>query len=923
MTGEHWRAAYELFERAGKLPAAERRAFVERAGADGEVVREVLAMLDDLDASAPALVEEDAPRWRYLGQQVGRFQITGTLGRGGMGEVYSGLDQELNRPVALKFLAIETSNDARTTERFVREARAASALNHPNIVTVHDVVRSAGAMAIVMELVDGVPLRQMCRRPNALEQVAHWGVQIAGALAAAHASSIIHRDIKPENVMVRPDGYVKVLDFGLARRFDLSAHSSASHTAGTFRYMSPEQTRGVSLTTATDVFSFGIVLYELATGTHPFDSESPFETAHFIASRDPEPPSRHSRSLPAPFDNLVLAMLAKNPAGRPAAAAIAQTLRDITAQVPVAAPLARRGLLAAVGALGAAVLISGAVWKFNGTAPVPQPVPGPMLYGVPLTGLTDSESDPAFSPDGLRIAYAGNGGKGDVRDIYVKTIGEGRPERISEDAADEFEPRWSPDGSRLAYLRKTPTDVRLLIVPAGGGREIVAASLVSSGLLRSRMTWTPDGSGVIVADDPPGQMNNLHLYRLDLATGQRTALTHPVADPSPVADVSPEWSPDGKMLAFLRSWNVAHQELVVIGTDGRERRLSGPEKMSINSFGWSSDSQSILYSGSVSGPNRMWRVDVSGGAPVPAGFTLEASPSQLTVSGKGKRLAFTLRHRDSNVWKLDLTGRTPPRKLTLHPGEDEDMMLSPDGAKFAFTSKRSGAYEIWVGDADGSNQHQVTSIATFCGSATWSPDSREIAFDARLAGQSEIWIVKAEGGKPRRLVEPPVEALMPRWSRDGKHVYFCAHLSGSGQVWKAPAAGGGAPVRVTRDGGCESRESPDGKYLYYTKPRSSDLWRMPLAGGGEEVITELREQDTFRYWDIAGPGVFFVGAGADPKLRLLDVGTREIREMLALAQPPDVGGRGLSVAPDGKSALYVQYDKYGQEIVVVDYGAQR
>jgi len=254
-----------------------------------------------------------------------------------MGYVYSALDNELGRPVALKFVGPEAVANRTLIDRLVREAKAASALNHPHIVTVYEVVRSQGEVAIAMELVDGKSLRYYCGEAQPIARVTGWGRQVAQALAAAHARNIVHRDIKPENVMVRSDGYIKVLDFGLARQVlstgDSRSGQSSVRLAGTLNYMSPEQTRAQPASSASDVFSLGIVLYELATGKHPFLRDSPVDTAHAIASAEPRPPRALNPGFPPTLDPLLLAMLAKNPAARPSAEQVAETLDDRMAAV--------------------------------------------------------------------------------------------------------------------------------------------------------------------------------------------------------------------------------------------------------------------------------------------------------------------------------------------------------------------------------------------------------------------------------------------------------------------------------------------------------------------------------------------------------------------------------------------------------------
>jgi serine/threonine protein kinase len=324
MSEAQWQVAWCIYRAARDLGAGERRAFVESQSSDSEVTAEVLTMLEGSAGPAKSWVPPPTPA--RAGSTVGRYKVGALLKRGGMGEVYGGLDLELDRPVALKFLLPQTVCDESAASRFVREAKAASQLNHPNIVTIHEVVPSDSGFVIAMELVEGSSLREYCGTPLNSSQVLHYGGQVALALAAAHANNIVHRDIKPENVMVRPDGFAKVLDFGLARGLAGDRQTSISGIPlGTLRYMSPEQLRGEELTGASDVFSLGVMLYELAAGRHPFEAAYAWETAYAINNVDPGPPASPDLIPPAARD-MILASLAKEAKDRPTAAEVAKAL---------------------------------------------------------------------------------------------------------------------------------------------------------------------------------------------------------------------------------------------------------------------------------------------------------------------------------------------------------------------------------------------------------------------------------------------------------------------------------------------------------------------------------------------------------------------------------------------------------------------
>ena len=303
----------------------ERRAFAQSASDDPEVLRLVLELIGQVEVELPADEDTASQRESELkaGARFGRYEILEKLGRGGMGQVYSARDTELGRLVALKLLAPDVAVTPKAVERLIREAKAASALNHPNIVTVYEVIREGANLAVAMELVEGKALRNYCGQPQPARQMIHWGQQIAKALAATHKVGLVHMDIKPENVMVRTDGFVKLLDFGLARQTLSQGTGTQTNIsgmlAGTFNYMSPEQTRGEAVSGASDVFSLGIVLYELATGTHPFRADSAIDTAQAIAHRDPKPPHALKRSISPALNALLLSMLAKDPNRRPTA----------------------------------------------------------------------------------------------------------------------------------------------------------------------------------------------------------------------------------------------------------------------------------------------------------------------------------------------------------------------------------------------------------------------------------------------------------------------------------------------------------------------------------------------------------------------------------------------------------------------------
>ncbi|HJZ96261.1 MAG TPA: protein kinase, partial [Candidatus Solibacter sp.] len=466
MTEEQWKSVWKLYESCKSMPREQLAAFLNIAAEDREIRDEVLAMLDKTpDAAAEA-----------AGQRIGRYVVTARLGQGGMGEVLAARDPELDRTVAVKLLNAAAPETASVADRFIREAKAASALNHPNIVTIYEIVHTGPKLAIVMELVDGMPLRDLCGSPLPMDRVLHIGEQIARALSAAHARGIVHCDIKPENLMMRQDGLVKVLDFGLAQ--DLSANTSASVLpAGTLRYMSPEQSRGERASAAGDIFSTGIVLYELATGVHPFESGSIFGLLKTLNETAPRPPSSRNAFVPPQFDALILRMLAKDPAARPTAAEVARVLesrfRNPTIELsplPDVKPVPesaghRRWWIAAAAVL--AIAAGAILWNRSGGSDI-------AFEPLPLTTLAGSEEAPSFSPDGSQVAFRGNQHKS--WDVYVKLIGGGPPLRLTSDTGTHWYPAWSPDGNWIAFTARHDDGRNgVFLMPALGGPERLLA----------------------------------------------------------------------------------------------------------------------------------------------------------------------------------------------------------------------------------------------------------------------------------------------------------------------------------------------------------------------------------------------------------------------------------------------------------------
>ncbi|HXF13016.1 MAG TPA: protein kinase, partial [Terriglobales bacterium] len=517
---ENWRAAWELYRSARELSAPEREMLLSSTDAAPDVLQEVVSLLDESEELIADAAQDRGVQPVSLGMS--RYTIGERLGVGGAGEVYSAHDRQLGRIVALKFLRPERSGSF-SAERLMREAKTLSGLNHPNIVTVYEVIESASGLAIVMELVEGVSLRSLCGTPLSDNRVIDLGQQTARALATAHAHGIVHGDIKPENILIRADGYVKVVDFGLARYVAADDHISAyGLTAGTLRYMSPEQVRGDPLTSASDIFSFGLVLYELLTGCHAFASKPPLEVAQAILTKEPRPPSSVKPSTPAALDSLIREMLAKDPAGRPSAEIVARRLAE--AQTP------RNTFRPWKWAMAVAALVA----ICFGVLRLRQTGKKPTFHQITTLVPENRATAAAISPNGRMAAYA------NVDGIFVRNIQNGRAKTLPA-PADYVVDRlaWFADGRTLAASGfSTKNYFPSIWLISGNG--------VPPHLLRTnarQASPSPDGTHIaFVTSD----LSEIWVVEAD-GTNPRRIVVRPGDRIGFVL-----WSPDGRRLMFER-----------------------------------------------------------------------------------------------------------------------------------------------------------------------------------------------------------------------------------------------------------------------------------------------------------------------------------------------------------------------------------
>lgn len=619
-----------------------------------------------------------------IGQTVSHYEVREKLGEGGMGVVYKAFDSHLGRLVAVKVLPQDKVADTERKHRFIQEAKAASALNHPNIVTIYDIDSADGIDFIAMELVSGKTLDRLIPRHGLpLNEALNYSVQIAGALASAHKAGIVHRDLKPGNVMVNEQGLVKVLDFGLAKLTEPNATGDDQVTrsikptteegkiVGTVSYMSPEQAEGKKVDTRSDMFSFGALLYEMVTGRRAFQGDSKLSTLTAILREDPAPPGQFISALPRELERIIARCLRKSPERRfqamPDLKVALEELKEESDSGTLGAvaspPRSHRALLTWMMALFfVGLVLVGALWFTRSAHNATEST----LTAVPFSTYPGFQGTPTFSPDGNQVEFSWDGEKRDNFDIYVKLIGTGGPPlRLTSNPAYDYGPAWSPDGRFIAFLRDLSREKSaVLVIPALGGPERKIGEIFDNpniAVPSPRLAWSPDGKWVVVSDRNSPK-HPFALVLLSVETGEKHGLTSPSAQV--LVDGGPAFSPNGRALAFSR-WTDDHiGDLYLLNLSGSpgdpkpsgEARRITFENRGAESPAWTANGREIIFSEYGGG---IWRLDAQSKGPDTRSrqiTSLGGNVRGLALSSRGQRLAYEHRIFQSNIWRAAVNG---------------------------------------------------------------------------------------------------------------------------------------------------------------------------------------------------------------------------------------------------------------------------
>ncbi|HEY5610770.1 MAG TPA: protein kinase [Thermoanaerobaculia bacterium] len=873
------------------------------------------------------------------GRMISRYRILSPLGAGGMGEVFLAADESLDRQVALKILPEQLVENPDRLRRFIQEAKTASSLNHPSIVTIYEIgVATDGNMPvhyIAMELIRGRTLREIPHGRLPLKKLLSIIIEVADGLAKAHAAGIVHRDIKPENIMLTEDDHAKLVDFGIAKLVQATdTDETVSPTAstqqlatregtmiGTVGYMAPEQLEGRAVDHRADVFALGCVLYEVITGQRAFSGASRIDTMHRILRMNPAPLSIASPTAPAELQHIVDRCIAKDPderyqSVREIAIELRRIVRDFD-KTPEPKPEAEAEAERRISfrspklsiALALLLLAVGAAAIF-----FPRDTNLVDLSRYTLTPIETTpayEGFPAWSPDGESIAYVSE--VDGILQVFIRNLDSSMRTQITHLARDCREPFWSPDGSRIYFISLAQDRDGLWSVGTAGGAPRLVLSNVNSAAI------SPDGKTLAMLREEREQGEFSMRLWLARATGADAKPFSPITQPASAGVL--RFNPDGSKLGVwlttrgsggsLQFWEIAFPSMEVRMIFDFLSKFPR-----IYPFSWI-DNHRIVFGGDFSEklPGfHLWIADSTRDRlrPITATHSHEYAPA---VSPDGKRIVFTSEEADFDLTEIPLDATRPVRPLLATSRVEKIPVWSPDGSQYAYVTNRHGMEEIWIRSANGAWERPIATMKDFDDHSTFlisglsfSPDGQRVAYQ-RAAMRFRVWISAVVGGPAIPLASPqqPFEDH-PTWSPDGNWIAYTA-LSPDRirQDLMLPAlfkirVGTEEPPIVLRQDLLVSGEvkwSPDGDWIACETYDGMTL--VSPDGDESRVVSEI---SWFTYeWAKDGNSIYAIRGDEELHLLVVEVevpsGKERILRDLGPSPPMNFPFQGLSLSRDG------------------------
>jgi serine/threonine protein kinase len=790
------------------------------------------------------------------------YKILEKLGEGGMGVVYKALDTRLNREVAIKFLPHHIAPSEEERQRFKIEAQAAAALNHPNIATIHAIEEVDGEIFIVMEYIKGRELKDIITSnlPQVLNlrEVLDYAAQIVDGLQAAHEEGVIHRDIKSANIMITEKDQVKIMDFGLAKVRGGDELTKEHSTLGTAAYMSPEQALGKKdIDHRADIWSFGVVLYEMITGQLPFRGEYDSAVLYSIINEAPESIATVRSDIPTALEQIVYKCLQKQATDRYETAT--QLLNDLNKhsdksikqkpEHPVTKTNGRKRSRQYIIAAFLFIVAIALIVKF-GLLREKSKEPKIVNLRALTTSASISRWATQISPDGAYVTYSSD--ESGNRDIWVQQISSGQKINLTKDYdGRDVGGRWSPDGNWIAF-KSTRDNGGIYVVSQLGGlpRKVVEHDYQNLFI----DCWSPDGLKLMYT-----AAGTLYTVPANGGMPEYVSLAHNC--------INPNWSPDGERIVYVTGNPNPLKQLWTVNPDGSDPALV-LEKPGLFQFPWwSNDGKRIFFKSMKGGVRDIWwvPVDRKGNAVGSARqLTFGADAWEFSISKDGSKLAYMKSGGNSAIYAVPLG---IDRTLTI---EDATQILSrkegmyflaisPDHQWFTFQTSGGGKFSIWLVRTNGQDLTQITADSSnnFCPS--FSPDGKWIAFCSNRNGNNDVYIMPAMGGPVTALTHDQSNDFGPSWSVDGKKIFFHSWRSGNGDLWSVSVKGGDLQ-QLTFNSAFDGFPacSPDGHYICFISNRTGmwELYLLSTAGGDPKQLTKIRADGIGRTWAPNGKTIY-------------------------------------------------------------------